>query len=91
MAKVKKQTIQMNWSKRIMIKTSIFRKMIPFKRFLQIIKHLHFADNNSRNNTNKLFKIKPVINFLNQRFKEVYTMQEDIESLMEYKRCLSYK
>lgn len=53
MVKVKKQTIQMNWSKRIMIKTSIFKKTMPFKRFLQIIKYLHFADNNSCNNTNK--------------------------------------
>lgn len=65
-----------------------------FKRFLQITKCLHFADNNLANNTDKLCKIKPVINFLNQRFKEVYTMQENItinESLMKYKGRLSYK
>jgi len=35
-----------------------------------------------------------VINFFNQTFKEVYTMQEDIaidESLMNFKGRLSYK
>lgn len=36
MAKVKKPTIQMNWSKRTVIEISILRKTMPFKRFLQI-------------------------------------------------------
>lgn len=34
-----------------------------------------------------------MINFLNQKFKEIHTMQEEIaldESLMKYKRRLSY-
>nr|XP_033190357.1 piggyBac transposable element-derived protein 4-like [Bombus vancouverensis nearcticus] len=94
MAEVKKPTIQMNWSKKAVIETPIFRKTMPFKRFLQITRCLHFSDNNSVNNTDKLCKIKPVINFFNQRFKEVYTMQENItidESLMKYKGHLSYK
>lgn len=83
MAEVKKPTIQMNWSKRV-IETAIFRKTMPFKKFLEISRCLHFVDNN----TDKLCKVKSVINFLNQKFKELYTMKEDIvidESLMKYK------
>lgn len=94
MAEVKKPTIQMNWSKRAVIETPIFRKTMPFRRFLQISRSLHFANNNTANKTDKLYKIKPVINFFNQTFKEVYTMQEDIaidESLMKFKGRLSYK
>lgn len=39
-------------------------------------------------------KIKSVINFLNQKFKEVYIMKKDIsidESLMKFRGRLSYK
>lgn len=55
---------------------------------------MHFVNNNTINNTDKLRKIKPVTNFFNQKFKDVYTMEEDIsidKLLINYKRCLSYK
>lgn len=67
---------------------------MPLKRYLQITRCLHFSNNNLVANTDKLSKIKPVINFLNQKFKEVHIMKEDIaidESLMKFKGCLSYK
>ncbi|ELQ75628.1 hypothetical protein THOM_1417, partial [Trachipleistophora hominis] len=44
-AEVKKLAIQMYWSKRAFIATPIFRQMIPYKRFLQISRFLHFANN----------------------------------------------
>ena len=84
----------MNWSKRAIIETPIFRRTMPLKRFVQITRCLHFANNNTSNTTDKLCKIRPVINYFNQKFKEVYTMQQDIaidEPLMKYKGCLSYK
>lgn len=56
----------MNWSKRAVIETPIFRKITPLKKFLQICRCLHFTGNNSANNTDELCKIKLVINFLNQ-------------------------
>lgn len=76
----------MNWSIKAVIETPIFRKTMSFKRFLQISRSLHFIDNNLANNIDKLCKIKSMINFLNQKFKEVYTIQENIvidESLMK--------
>nr|XP_022921145.1 piggyBac transposable element-derived protein 4-like [Onthophagus taurus] len=94
MAQVKKPRIQMNWSKRAVIETPIFRKSMPLKRYLQITRCLHFANNNLVANTDKLSKIRPVIKFLNQQFKEVYIMKEDIaidESLMKFKGRLSYR
>lgn len=84
----------MNWSKRAIIGTPIFRKPMPLKRYLQITRCLHFANNNLLTNTDKLSKIKPVINFLSQKFKEIYIMKEDIaidESLMKFKGRLSYR
>lgn len=83
----------MNWSKRAVIETPIFRNSMPLKRYLQITRCMHFANNNLVPNSDKLSKIKPVINFLNQRFKEVYIMKENIaidKSLMKFKERLSY-
>lgn len=42
----------------------------------------------------KLRKVKPVINYLNKKFKEVYVMEENIaidESLIKFKGRMSYK
>ncbi|KAL6419436.1 hypothetical protein ACFW04_011413 [Cataglyphis niger] len=93
-AEVKKPAIQMYWSKRAVIATPIFRETMPYKRFLQISRFLHFANNEVANRSDKLSKIKPVINYFNQQFEEIYTMQEDIaidESLVKFKGRLSYK
>ncbi|XP_043529386.1 piggyBac transposable element-derived protein 4-like [Frieseomelitta varia] len=93
-AQVKKPTIQMNWSKRAIIETPIFRKTMPLKRFLQITRCLHFANNDTTEGTDKLRKMKPVTDFFNKKFKEVYTMEEDIaidESLMKFKGHKPYK
>lgn len=93
-AQVKKPSIQMNWSRRAIIETPIFRKTMPLKRFLQITRCLHFANNDTADHTDKLRKMKPVTNFFNQKFKEVYTMEEDIfidESLIKFKGHKSYK
>ncbi|XP_017759329.1 PREDICTED: piggyBac transposable element-derived protein 4-like [Eufriesea mexicana] len=94
MAQIKKPRIQMNWSKRAVIETPIFRKSMPLKRYLQITRFLHFSNNNLVANTDKLKKVRPVINFLNQKFKELYIMRKDIsidESLMKFRGRLSYK
>ncbi|XP_046997952.1 piggyBac transposable element-derived protein 4-like [Schistocerca americana] len=94
MAEVRKPLIQMYWSRRAVIETPIFRKTMPFRRFLHISRFLHLANNSLANNTDKLYKLRPVIDMFNQKFKEVYTMQENIpidESLMKFKGRLSYK
>ncbi len=94
MAQVKKPRIQMNWSKKAIIDTPIFRKTMPLKRFSQITRFFHFADNNACKIADKLRKVKPVIKYFNKKFQELYVMEEDIaidESLMKFKGRLSYK
>ncbi|XP_066585582.1 piggyBac transposable element-derived protein 4-like [Prorops nasuta] len=94
MAQVKKPKIQMNWSKRAIIETPIFRKCMPLRRFLQITRFLHFANNDTADNSDKLRKVTPVINYFNEKFKDVYVMEENIaidESLMKFKGHMSSK
>ncbi|XP_017795982.1 PREDICTED: piggyBac transposable element-derived protein 4-like [Habropoda laboriosa] len=94
MVQVKKPKIQMNWSKRAIIETPIFRKTMPLKRFLQITRFFHFANNDMTDKMDKLREVTPVINCFNKKFKEVYVMEENIaidESLMKFKGRMSYR
>lgn len=84
----------MYWSKRPLIETPIFRNVMPFKRFKQISRFLHFCNNETADNNDRLRKIRPIINLWNEKFKEIYTPDEYVsidESLMKYKGRLSYK
>ncbi|XP_015433735.1 PREDICTED: piggyBac transposable element-derived protein 4-like [Dufourea novaeangliae] len=67
---------------------------MPLRRFLQITRFLHFANNDVTGNRNKLRKVRPVINYFNEKFKDVYVMEENIaidESLMKFKERMSCK
>lgn len=94
MGQVKKSNIQLYWTRRAVLETPIFRQTMPFKRFRQISRFLHFSDNETDDSKDRLRKIRPVINFWNQKFKEIYTPNEYVsidESLMKYKGRLTYK
>lgn len=60
----------MNLSKRIFIKTPIFRKTISVKRFLQIIRFFYLDEMDT------LYKMKFVINYFNKKFKKVCNGKE---------------
>ncbi|XP_043501581.1 piggyBac transposable element-derived protein 1-like [Polistes fuscatus] len=49
--------------RRGVLETPIFRQTMPFKRFRQISRFLHFSDNETDNSKDRLRKIRPVINF----------------------------
>ena len=94
MAQVKKPEIQTNWSKRVIIKTPIFRKTMLLKKFLQITRFFHFVNNDTTDEMDKLRKVKPVVNYFNKNFQEIYVMEENIaidESLMKFKGRMFYK
>lgn len=59
MAQAIKPRIQINWPKRAVIETAIFKNSMPVKRYLQIARYSHFANNNLVNNRYKSSKIKP--------------------------------
>ncbi|XP_043498457.1 piggyBac transposable element-derived protein 4-like [Polistes fuscatus] len=93
-AQIKKPNIQMHWSKREVIETPIFAKVMPLKRFTQISRCLHFSNNLTDRNNDRLHKIRPIITYWNEKFNNIYTPKEHIsidESLMRYKGRLIYK
>ena len=72
--------------------TSWFIKHFNRDRFFLLLKFLHFADNQDQPPQNdpahKTYKIKPVVDYFNRKFKRHYKPSEDIsidESMVGYK------
>jgi len=85
------------WSKKEMIETPFFSKVISHRRHVLLKKFIHFTDNSTYNaNTHpnpKLNKLWPIIQHLNKKFSSAITLEEDVtidESLMLYKGRLSW-
>ena len=96
---LKKPGIEMYWSKDPLFSTPIFTAIMTRNRFKLILKFLHF--NNNRNaprpndpNADKLYKLRPLLDHLYEKFQEVYTPNKYIsidESLLLWKGRLSFK
>ncbi|KAG8233324.1 hypothetical protein J437_LFUL017302 [Ladona fulva] len=85
------------WTKRPILETPFFSKMMSYRRFVLIKKYLHFSDNEAYNPDThpqpKLNKIWAILSNLNDKFKMVFTPERDItidESLMLYKGRLGW-
>ena len=49
---------------------------MPFKRFRQILRFLHFSDNETADSNDRFRKVRSIINLWNEKFKEIYTSNE---------------
>lgn len=88
MTQVKKPCVQMNWSKRVIIYTPIYEQTMPYRRFLGITRFLHFGNSDHEKKNDKMTKVRNMVNYLNEKFDELYTPEEDMsidESLMKFK------
>ncbi|XP_053987416.1 piggyBac transposable element-derived protein 4-like [Hylaeus volcanicus] len=93
MAQVKKPSVQMYWSKRTVILTPIFEETMPFWRFLLLSRYLHFSNEETGDQNDTLQKIRSIITFFNNKFKQLYRPEENVfmyESLMKFRGHLSH-
>lgn len=73
-----------------------FRKLMHRDRFISLMRFLHFTNNNEVNThgpERKIAKIKPLLDYLNLKFKTVYTPRREVsidESLLLWKGHLSW-
>lgn len=92
-----KPDVSLYWSKRAIIQTPYFATVMSVNRFTLLMKFLHFVDNATFNpdaDNRKLFKLKPVLDYIGDKFSSVYTPERNIsidESLMLWKGRLSWK
>jgi len=96
---VQKPELEMFWSTRPLLDTPYIRQVMTGQRFLLLLRCLHFVTNRSLpqdiSKAEKSFaKIKPVFDFLIDKFSTVYVPNENFavdESLMLFKGRLAMK
>ena len=95
---VMKPGISDYWSTGPLLKGSIFNSVMSRNRFQSILQFLHFADNSqfdpNDHDRDRLYKVRPVVDYLVNKFKTVYIPEDHIsidEELLLWKGNLSFK
>ncbi|XP_039719790.1 piggyBac transposable element-derived protein 4-like [Pteropus medius] len=96
---VQKPELEMFWSTRPLLDTPYLRQIMTGERFLLLLRCLHFVNNHSISTGQSkaqvsMQKIKPVFDFLVNKFSTVYTPNRNIavnESLMLFKGQLALR
>ena len=95
MGVVKKSQLKMYWSRDPMLETPFFTTIMPRDRFMQILSNLHFVDNSQQaHQTDRLFKIRPVIDAIITNFKTVFIPYQNVstdESLLKFHGRLRFR
>lgn len=73
-----------------------FRNIITSDRFTMLMRFLHFSDNNevTLGHDHKIAKIKPIVDYLNAKFKAAYTPRREVavyNSLLLWEGDLSWE
>ncbi|XP_014472553.1 PREDICTED: piggyBac transposable element-derived protein 4-like [Dinoponera quadriceps] len=73
MGQIKKDVLYNYWSTDRSIETPFFSQVMSRNRFVQIMQSWHFCNNeNISHNSHRLAKIQPVVDYLKQKFIDVY-------------------
>ena len=91
---IKKTDLHSYWSKDGMLETPFFRKTIPRDRYVNIMSNLHFNSNALDNGSDRLFKIRPILNSFTENFCTSYCPDQHIsvdESLLKFHGRLKFK
>lgn len=94
MSVIKKATLKSYWSTDPLLATPIFADIMPRDRFLEILRSLHFNNNDEQPVGDRLFKIEPVIGILKEKFQQFVIPYQNLcidESLMLWKGRLAFK
>ena len=79
---IRKPEVNQYCSTNPLLKTPFFNNVMPRNRFQLIFEFFHFNDNSNYNshnpNQDRLSKIRPVLDYLMDKFKSVYTPDKHI-------------
>ena len=93
---VKKPSLVMYWSTDEIVSTPFFGKIMSRNRFAEIHRYLHFNDSEQvpPDNEDRLIKLRPVIDYLTERFMKFYQPHEQIsidEGTLKFKGRLRFR
>jgi hypothetical protein len=77
-----------------MIATSMFRELFSRDRYIALLKYVHFNDNSNQVDDDSLYKIRPVMDELQKRFKLLISSYKNLcidEALLLWKGRLAFK
>jgi hypothetical protein len=89
MSQIKKPMLQDYWTKRKILETPVFRETMPFSRFRDINRYLHFAGDIENCKVGELRTVKPVVKFLQEKFRNIYVPGQNIsisQSVMKFSK-----
>ncbi|GFY22396.1 piggyBac transposable element-derived protein 4 [Trichonephila clavipes] len=99
MGHVDKDNIKEYWSTDPMLETPFFKKIMPRDRFLNLLRYLHFENNDhapdkTASDYDRLWKLRNVFNSLNNSFQEIYDPTEELaidEVIVVFKGRIIFK
>ncbi|XP_069092145.1 piggyBac transposable element-derived protein 4-like [Pleurodeles waltl] len=99
MGLIRKPSLSSYWSTSPLMTTAIFSATMSRNRYLLLLRMLHFVDNTlvlprDHPDSDRLFKIRPILNHFVARFSEIYVPGKEIavdESLLMFKGRLVFR
>nr|XP_043906948.1 piggyBac transposable element-derived protein 4-like [Solea senegalensis] len=92
---VKKPSLELYWSVDEVDATPYFSRTMSRNRFQMIWKFLHYNNNNeSQDATDKMYKVRPVLNYIVEKCKELYQPAQNIcidEGMMQWRGRPSFR
>ncbi|KAJ8392440.1 hypothetical protein AAFF_G00075650 [Aldrovandia affinis] len=91
---VKKPNLELYWSADEVDATPYFSQTMSRNRFQLIWRYLHFNDNTSQDATDRMYKVRPVLDNIVGKFKELYQPGQNIcidEGMMLWRGRLSFR
>ncbi len=91
---IQKPELDMYWSTDEVFATPYFGKTMARNRFQLILRFLHFTDNTRANCGDRLWKVRPVLDYLVNKFQELYQPDVNIsidEGTLLFRGRLGFK
>uniref|UniRef100_A0A8C5E3K8 PiggyBac transposable element-derived protein domain-containing protein n=1 Tax=Gouania willdenowi TaxID=441366 RepID=A0A8C5E3K8_GOUWI len=91
---VKKPSLYLYWSMDEVDATPYFNKTMPKNRFQILCRYLHSKNNESQDASDKMYKVRPVLDYVVQKFKELYQPGRNVcvdEGVMQWRGRLSFR
>uniref|UniRef100_A0A8C5FSV4 PiggyBac transposable element-derived protein domain-containing protein n=1 Tax=Gadus morhua TaxID=8049 RepID=A0A8C5FSV4_GADMO len=91
---IKKPSLEMYWSVDEVDATPHFGKTMSRNRFQIIWRFLHFNNNASQDASDKMYKVRPELDYIVEKFKEMYQPGQNIcidEGMMQWQGRLSFR
>ncbi|XP_014674059.1 PREDICTED: piggyBac transposable element-derived protein 4-like [Priapulus caudatus] len=93
---ISKPELELYWSTNEILSTPIFSKVMPRNRFEIIWSYFHVNDNEARpaDDTDRLYKVRPVLDHLVTKFRELYNPGQNIsidEGMLLWRGRLTFR